>query len=520
MPSVSGAGIVYPRTSCCPASKSCPKCRIASGPGTKPARACGRAKTTVSRSSATSTWIATTSGRGNCARRASAPAPATSASSRRHSANHVALSTSGSSAAAESAVATVAARVTRPRPLMTPAPCRPAAGPVPAARHARSARRARARGAPGDREAEGTRPGSPRARMHAPEVLAARGAFPVRATAPVRAAAPVRPRALRPAARRVSRVKRARLAPQLGERGAARDAQYGPARLAQGPRALLRSRFRLLGVRGTAPPWAVEEEGDRARAPAARPREQRGLLRVERADEGDEQPLRTAVQGVVGRREAGARRVVDDREDVEERARGLGGLVARGREAVAARDGVERALVGDEAYVHLAFEEVREHRGGSRDGPLEGAVRAAARVGRAPRVEQHRAARPARLLLAPHHQLPVPRRRAPVDPAQVVAVPVAARDDVVLAGERERALPPAARAGGLPAEPRRGQRDDGREHGEGVARAEGTAQLAHPEGVAEPQLQGTEREAPPHVGTHPVRDLAAPGRLDAVSTSA
>ena len=55
-----------------------------------------------------------------------------------------------------------------------------------------------------------------------------------------------------------------------------------------------------------------------------------------------------------------------------------------------------------------------------------------------------------------------------MDAAQIVAVPVPARNDVVLAGQRQRALPPVAVPGGLARQPYRRQRFDPRHHRQGV----------------------------------------------------
>ena len=137
--------------------------------------------------------------------------------------------------------------------------------------------------------------------------------------------------------------------------------------------------------------------------------------------------------------------------------------------AAGAGDGVPG--VGEQPHPVAALQQVQADRGGGADGPLEGGGGAVAPVPGGAAVQQHGRAAAQRLLLAPHHQLPVLGGGAPVHPAQVVAVPVLARHHVVLAGQGDGAGVAVAVAGPLAAEPDRRQRLDLGDDGEGVGGA-------------------------------------------------
>lgn len=118
IPSDSGAGIEYLPMSSVPAWSSAEKCWKASGPGTIPARACSRAKTSVSSISVASACAATVSGRASGTRRVSAPTPVCKASRNAAWKIHVSGLTSGSSALDVITVAAHAHSANRARPLI------------------------------------------------------------------------------------------------------------------------------------------------------------------------------------------------------------------------------------------------------------------------------------------------------------------------------------------------------------------------------------------------------------------
>ena len=95
----------------------------------------------------------------------------------------------------------------------------------------------------------------------------------------------------------------------------------------------------------------------------------------------------------------------------------------------------DRPGVGEQLAVQALAGQVHADRGGRADRELERGGRAGPGVGTAPGVEEQHRPVPPLLLLAAHHELAVPGRRAPVHPAQLVAVPVGPRD-------RRRPRPP------------------------------------------------------------------------------
>ncbi len=307
-----------------------------------------------------------------------------------------------------------------------------------------------------------------------------------------------------------------RPAPQLVEGGAARYTHHRPARVAQQVQPV---RVLLLGARGpgrvAGPGGRVQDEGDGAAAPA-HPGDRGGLLLVQVAEEGDQQALAAAAQRVVGPGEVLAAGVVDHREGVQDQSGRVRGLLAAAREPVGALAGHRAAGVGQQPYREAPFEQVHQRGGGAGDGPLEGRVGARALVGAGAGVQQDGAAGAPGLFLAAHHQLAVAGGGAPVHAAQIVAVPVAARDDVVLARQGQGAPVSVAVAPGLAGEPGRGQRGHPGDDGEGVGLREGAGQFAHPEGVDEPQLERAERIAAAQVRADPVGHLAPAARLHPV----
>lgn len=317
--------------------------------------------------------------------------------------------------------------------------------------------------------------------------------------------------------RRDARALPVRLTPQVGDRRPPWHPHSRPARLAQHAQLILALVQRPGYVRRFPHPClAVQQEGDGPAAALAHLGEHCCLFLVQIAEEGDQQPFVTAAQHVVRTGQTRAVRVVDDGECVHHQSGRVRRLRAGARETVRALARHRTAGVGQQPYRKAPFEHVHQCRRRARNRPLEGRIRARALEGDPTGVEQHRAAGALRLLLAADHQLAVARGQAPVHPAQIVAVAVAARDYVVLAGQRQRALPPVAVPLRLTGQPHRRQRLHARDDRQGVVRREGARQFAHSEGVREPQLQWAQRIAAAQVRAHPVGHLATAARLHPV----
>ena len=130
--------------------------------------------------------------------------------------------------------------------------------------------------------------------------------------------------------------------------------------------------------------------------------------------------------------------------------------------------------------------------------------RPADEVGTRAGVEEQRGLGAPGAFLEPDHELAHPRRRPPVHLAQVVAVAVLARADVVLTVHGDRpagAVPAAALATGRPAG---AQRTDARDDEQRRrARADGRA-LHEPEGVHQPEPQRAEGVPAPALAVHAV----------------
>lgn len=265
------------------------------------------------------------------------------------------------------------------------------------------------------------------------------------------------------------------------------------------------------------PPGAGQHERHRAARPLPHPADDRGLLLVQLAQEGHQQPLAPGPQHIVGQRQAGPKLlgVVDHREGVEQHPGRVGGIVpAEAARPVGTRH--RAAVVHQQPHREAALQHVRRHRGRPGHRPLEGRVGPGPVEGLPPGVEQHRAAGLVRLLLAADHQLAVLGGGPPVHPPQVVAVAVAARDDIVLTGQGQRPGPAVAVARGLAGEAHRRQRRDLGHHGQGVEGAEGAGQFAHAERIRQPELQRPQRIPSAQVRAHPVGHLPVPARLHPV----
>src|SRR5207248_4718163 len=121
-------------------------------------------------------------------------------------------------------------------------------------------------------------------------------------------------------------------------------------------------------------------------------------------------------------------------------------------------------------------------------------------------VEQNDGPALPRLLLAPHHELAVSRRRSPVDAAQVVAETVLTRGRVVLACRGDGARHTLAGTGPLATEPDVGQPNDLRGDDQRLGRSERAGELAQPERVGQPNREWPDAE--------PAADLRAHGVVD------
>ncbi len=285
--------------------------------------------------------------------------------------------------------------------------------------------------------------------------------------------------------------------------GGVRGRAVRPARAAGAVRGLLR----------VGPGVGGEVEGEGRAGPAAEPGEGGHLLSAEFAEDGHHQALAAEPQHVLGAVEPGAVGEPHPGEGVQQQTALVDGVAVAG-----GLDGL--AGVGEQPDRVAAGAQVEGDRGGGGDRPLEGGGGAPPAVGDRPGVQQDGGPGAQRLLLPADHQLAVLGGGPPVDPAEVVALPVAAGHHVVLAGQGEGPGAAVAVAGPLPGQPDRREVLHRRNDGEDVGGGERAGQLAEPEGVAEAQLERAQAVAAAQVGAHPVGHLAVAARLHPVQDEA